>query len=146
MPVATDSPPPQSDPGVPAASAGPEGPTLSYGLDPRPAAVMPATASGGITYTPGEGVTISMLNDTSRLRLSASLSALMLFNEKRPFTSGAPFLLLPDSPFGLATNTFDLHARQSSLFASFEGPEFSGFTPRATILTFFFNDNLAADI
>jgi hypothetical protein len=86
-----------------------------------------------------------MLNDTSRLRLSASLSALMLFNEKRPFTSGAPFLLLPDSPFGLATNTFDLHARQSSLFASFEGPELRGFTPRATILTFFFNDNLAAD-
>lgn len=144
-PLLKEALPPLPDPGIPAPTADPEDPTLVYGLVRRPTASIPMPDAGGTTYTPGEGVTISMLNDTSRLRLSASLSALMLFNSQRPFTSGAPFLLLPASPFGLKTNTFDLHARQSSLSAAFEGPEFNGLTPRATILTFFFNDNLAAD-
>ncbi|MDX2039476.1 MAG: hypothetical protein SFX72_22725 [Isosphaeraceae bacterium] len=127
-------------PVLPAPSADPEDPTIEFGVPP-----LPISTDVNSTYVPGEGVTISLLNDTSRLRLSASLSALMIFNTQRPFTSGAPFLLLPASPFGLSTNTFDLHARQSSIFAAFEGPEVRGLTPRATILTFFFNDNLVAD-
>ncbi|QEH35478.1 hypothetical protein OJF2_40300 [Aquisphaera giovannonii] len=97
MPVTTNAAPPLPDPGVPAASADPEDPTLTYGLVTRPTIPSPAVAQDGTMYTPGEGVTISLLNNTSRLWLSASLSALMLFNSQRPFTSGAPFFLLPAS-------------------------------------------------
>lgn len=97
------------------------------------------------SYTPGEGVTISMLNDTSQLKLAANLSGLMIFSTKRPFSPGLPLLLLPDSPIGEDTNTFDLHARQSTILAQFSGAEFCGLTPGGTILTLFLNDNLTTD-
>lgn len=98
-----------------------------------------------ITRAPGEGVTISMLNDTSQLQFSAALSALAVASTKRPFSPGLPLFLVPDSPTGQDTNTFDLHARQTTLFARFTGPEVGGLTPGGEILTLFMNDNLTTD-
>lgn len=98
-----------------------------------------------ISHTPGDGVTMSMLNDTSKLQFSAALSALAVASTKRPFSPGLPLFLLPDSPTGQDTNTFDLHARQTTLFARFTGPEVGGLTPGGEILTLFMNDNLTTD-
>lgn len=97
------------------------------------------------TYSPGEGATISMLNDTSRLTIGANLSALATFSTSRPFSSSVPLFLFPASPTGQDTNTFDLHARQSSINARLSGPEVFGLTPGAEILTLFFNDNITDD-
>jgi len=97
------------------------------------------------SYTPGEGVTISMLNNTSQLKVGATLSGLAIFSTDRPFSSGLPLFLTPATPFGESTNTFDLHARQSTLVARFTGPEFCGLTPGAEIFTLFMNDNLTTD-
>jgi hypothetical protein len=98
-----------------------------------------------LSYTPGEGTTISMLNDTSRLKIGATLSGLGIFSTSRPFASGLPLLLDPRSPTGQASNTFDLHGRQSSIDARFSGPEVLGLTPGAEILAFFFNDTITND-
>jgi hypothetical protein len=105
------------------------------------------TDSGSISMTasPGDGLTISMLNGTSKLKLFANISAIGIFSTDRPFSPGLPLFLLPASPFGLTTNTFDFHARQSNIGAIFTGPEFCGLTPGATFLAFIANDSLVAD-
>jgi hypothetical protein len=105
----------------------------------------PSSAPSALSHTPGEGVTISMLNNTSKLNIGVNLSGLAIFSTARPFASGLPFLLDPAPPDGLATNTFDLHARQSTLYARFTGPEVCGLTPGGEILTLFFNDNITSD-
>lgn len=96
-------------------------------------------------FVPGDGLTVSMLNDTSRLKLFGQFSGLGIFSTDRPFSAGLPLLLLPPSPFGLNTNTFDLHARQSALGASFSGPEVLGLTPGGFFLGFIQNDSLTND-
>jgi hypothetical protein len=98
-----------------------------------------------MTYAPGDGLTVTMLNGTSQLKLFGQFSAIGVFSTDRPFSAGLPLLLLPPSPFGLNTNTFDLHARQSAFGASFSGPEVLGFTPGASFLGFIQNDVLTSD-
>ncbi|MAT72376.1 MAG: hypothetical protein CMJ58_22970 [Planctomycetaceae bacterium] len=90
-------------------------------------------------------MTVSLLNPKNRLKVHGGLDTLMLFSTARPFPSGIPLFLLPDSPFGLDTNSFDLHARQSYLGALFSGPELGEFQSGAQILAFLQNDNLTQD-
>ncbi len=97
------------------------------------------------TYNPGDGVTVSLLNGSSQLKLFGQFSAIGIFATDRPFSAGLPLLMLPPSPTGLNTNTFDLHARQSGIGASFSGPEVLGFTPGAFFLGFIQNDVLTSD-
>lgn len=85
------------------------------------------------------------MNEANRVELHAGLDTLMVFSTSRPFPSGMPLFLLPESPFGLETNTFDAHARQSYVGALFSGPELGDFQSGAQILTFFQNDNLSTD-
>lgn len=97
------------------------------------------------SYPPADSATISMLNGTSRLKFFGAFSALTVFSTDRPFAPGLPLFLLPGSPFGLNTNTFDIHARQSNFGASFTGPKAGDFTPSATFLAFIANDSLIGD-
>jgi hypothetical protein len=92
-----------------------------------------------------DGITVSMLNGKSQLKIFGSLSALTVFSTDRPFAPGLPLFLLPSSPFGLSTNTFDIHGRQSNIGATFIGPEANGFTPSATFVSFIANDSLTGD-
>jgi len=87
-----------------------------------------------------DGITVSMFNGKSRLKIFGSLSALSVFSTDRPFAPGMPLFLLPESPFGLDTNTFDIHGRQSNIGATFIGPEANGFTPSATFVLFIANN------
>jgi hypothetical protein len=96
-------------------------------------------------YQPGEGITVSLLNGTSQLKLFGTFSALTVFSTERPYAPGLPLFLLPESPFGLNTNTFDIHARQSNIGASFSGPQAGAFTPSATFVGFIANDSLTGD-
>jgi hypothetical protein len=94
---------------------------------------------------PGEGITVSLFNPANRLKITAGLDTLSLFSTARTFPSGLPLFLLPDSPFGLDTNSFDLHARQSYVGAVFSGPQLGEFQTGGQLLTFFQNDDLSAD-
>jgi hypothetical protein len=96
-------------------------------------------------YVPGDGLTVSMLNRTSEVKLFGQFSTIGIFSTSRVFAAGLPLVVLPPSPSGLNTNTFDLHARQTAFGASFRGAEVLGFTPGATFLGFIQNDNLTSD-
>jgi hypothetical protein len=126
-PVVTDLPPVASPPGGAMA-------TLTAPPTPSP-----------VSYEPGGGLTLSMMNGQSKARLFASFSAMGVISTTRPFPAGAPLFLLPPSAAGLNTNTFDLHARQTSFGGSFTGPEVMGFTPGAFFLGFIQNDSLTSD-
>jgi hypothetical protein len=95
-------------------------------------------------YTPGEGMTVSMLNGESKLKLFGSFSTIAAAATTRAFPTGGPLFLLPPSAVN-PTNTFDIGARQSSFGASFSGPEICGFTPGAFLLAYIQNDNLTSD-
>lgn len=112
-----------------------------------PATQLPTTANtpATVTHAPGEGLTVSMLNNTSTLKLFANFSAIAGFSTTRGFPTGGPLFLLPASPIGANTNTFDLAARQSSFGGSFSGPEYNGWTPGAFFLAYIQNDNLTSD-
>ena len=93
----------------------------------------------------GERITVSLLNTANRLKVTAGLDTLAVFSTKRTFPSGIPLFLLPDSPFGLATNSFDLHARQSYVGGVFSGPDLGDFQTGGQLLTFVQNHDLSAD-
>ena len=96
-------------------------------------------------FSPGDGLTISMLDDTSRIRIRTTLSALSVFSSSRPFVAGNPFFLLPASPYGLPTNTFDLHARQSNVTAILEGPRVWGLDAGGVFSFYLSNSSIASD-
>jgi len=98
-----------------------------------------------MSYEPGEGLTFKRTDGAFSLKVFGSASLIGVASTDRPFSAGLPLLLLPGSPFGLNTNTYDLHARQSSFGAAFTGPEVCGFTPGAFFLGFIQNDNLTSD-
>lgn len=131
---------------APLPGLGTPSPTEGASLPAANSAVLPTTdLSASTSYTPGDGLTVSMLNGQSKLKLFGQFSAIGVFSTDRPFSAGLPLLLLPPSPFGLNTNTFDLHARQSAIGAAFSGPEVLGFTPGANFLGFIQNDVLTND-
>lgn len=103
------------------------------------------TPPGGNLIESKDPVSVALLNTANRLKLHAGLDTLMVFSTSRPFPSGMPLFLLPKSPFGLDTNTFDAHARQSYVGALFSGPQLGEFQTGAQILTFFQNDSLSTD-
>jgi hypothetical protein len=104
-----------------------------------------ASTTGKAWVPSDDGITVSMFNGKSRLKIFGSLSALSVYSTDRPFAPGMPLFLLPESPFGLDTNTFDIHGRQSNIGATFIGPEANGFTPSATFVAFIANDTLTGD-
>lgn len=94
---------------------------------------------------PGDGITVSLLNPANRLKLTAGLDTLAVISTKRTFPSGIPLFLLPDSPFGLDTNSFDAHARQSYVGAVYSGPQLGDFQVGGQMLAFLQNHDLSAD-
>lgn len=125
--------------------------TTTLEVVPGHAATALATVTEGnadsttTTYAPGEGLSVAMLNGSTKLKIFGQFSLIGVVSTDRPFSAGLPLLLLPPSPYGLNTNTFDLHARQSAFGASFSGPEVLGFTPGAFFLGFIQSENLTSD-
>jgi hypothetical protein len=97
------------------------------------------------TAVPDDGLTVSMMNGQSKLKLFGQFSAIGVFATDRPFSAGLPLLILPPSSLGRTTSTFDLHARQTAFGASYSGSEVHGFTPGASFLGFIQNDVLTSD-
>lgn len=106
---------------------------------------LPSWEAHSTTPQNDEGITVSMLNGKSQLKIFGSLSALTVVSTDRPFAPGLPLFLLPSSSFSLNSNTFDIHGRQSNIGATFIGPEVNGFTPSATFVSFIANDTLTGD-
>lgn len=66
---------------------------------------------------------VTTSDEDYKLILGGAVTADFLWNKPRPVGPGTPFFLTPGSPFGLSQDTFDAHARQTSLYALFSGPK-----------------------
>lgn len=88
---------------------------------------------------------VSTLNPYFNVHIFGALKLDMLFNSKRPISPGTPFYLLPASTAGFDEQTFDTHARQSTLAAALTGPQFGGFQSGGMILATFYNDAIVVD-
>src|SRR5262245_5699636 len=90
-------------------------------------------------------LTVFCAGEDWKLVLFGWLQGTMIFSTERPVAPGTPLFLGPQSPFGLATNTVDVHARASLLGAALSGPKIDDWQTGGPILLFFYNDNIVAD-
>lgn len=88
---------------------------------------------------------VSTLNPYFNVQIFGALKLDMLFNSKRPISPGTPFYLLPGSTAGFDEDTFDMHARQSTIAAALTGPQFGGFQSGGLLLATFYNDAIVVD-
>lgn len=88
---------------------------------------------------------VSTLGSNFNIHLFGAVKVDMLFNGARPVSPGTPFFLTPDSFTGLDQDTFDLHARQSTLGAALTGPSIGGLQSGGLFTAMFFNDSVIQD-
>ena len=88
---------------------------------------------------------ISTQSPYFNINVFGALKLDMLFNESRPLSPGTPFFLLPKSIMGFDEQTFDIHARQSTLGASLAGPQFGGFQSGGMLMAVLYNDAVIVD-
>ena len=81
----------------------------------------------------------------SRIQISGNLSLVGLTGTDRAFVPWNPLFMLPASPFGLSTNTLEIHGRQSSLQALFQGPQFGEYQTGAFFKVYMLADSLTSD-
>jgi len=94
-------------------------------------------------------LTVLTVTDQVKLIWGGQIVADFLFNESRPVAAGTPFFVSPPSPFGFSQQTFDAHARQTSLFALVQGPKLCcgalDFETGGLILVNLYNDAILPD-
>lgn len=88
---------------------------------------------------------VSTLSPYFNISVFGSLTMDMVFNERRPIAPGTPYFLTPGPVGGRDQNTFDIHARQSTLGAALNGPQVGGWQTGGQVLGVFYNDNVIAD-
>jgi hypothetical protein len=88
---------------------------------------------------------VSTLSPYFNIRIFGALKLDMLFSEARAVAPGTPYFLLPESIAGLSQTSADIHGRQSSLGAAFQGPQIGCLQTGGLLLAYFYNDNALAD-
>ena len=78
------------------------------------AASSKSVASSEPWFTPPSDGKMELLFGAGTLKASGTFSILTVNGTQRAFVPWSPLFLLPPSPFGLDTSTFEMHARQSS--------------------------------
>jgi hypothetical protein len=88
---------------------------------------------------------VSTLSPHSNVSLFGAVVLDAVFSQPRTIAPGTPFFLLPPSQPGFNEETVSIHARQSSIGAMVNGPQFGGWQSSGTVLVSFFNDALIVD-
>ncbi len=88
---------------------------------------------------------VSTLSPYFNVNVFGALKLDMLFNNARPIAPGTPFFLAPDSLSGLRQDTFDIHARQTTLGAALTGPQVGAFQSGGLVLAMLYNDAVIVD-
>jgi hypothetical protein len=86
---------------------------------------------------------VNNLNPAWNLILGGTLSLDMLYNSSRPLAPGTPFFLTPEGPF--EDDTFDIHARSTSLYLAAKGPQIGEFETGGLIMICLYNDSIVVD-
>ena len=66
-----------------------------------------------------------------------------LYNSARPIAPGTPFFLAPDALF--EEDTFDIHARATSIYLAAKGPQIGRFEAGGLIMFALYNDSITVD-
>ena len=88
---------------------------------------------------------MELLFGAGTLKVSGTFSILTVNGTQRAFVPWSPLFLLPPSPFGLDTSTFEMHARQSSFQLLYEGPKIEGWKTGALAKLYMSNSSLTSD-
>jgi hypothetical protein len=88
---------------------------------------------------------MELLFGAGTLKASGTVSILTVNGTQRAFVPWSPLFLLPPSPFGLDTSTFEMHARQSSFQLLYEGPKIEGWKTGALAKLYMSNSSLTSD-
>jgi hypothetical protein len=81
-----------------------------------------------------------------KVLLGGTVTADFIYSSQRVVAPGTPFFLTPASPTGASTQTFDALARQSAVFAVFQGPEFCGFETGGVVVATFYASDIVTDL
>lgn len=86
---------------------------------------------------------VNNINPAWSLILGGWVTADTLFNSARPIAPGTPFFLTPRGPF--EDETFDIHARQTSIYLAAKGPKVGDYESGGLIMFNFYNDSIVVD-
>jgi hypothetical protein len=86
---------------------------------------------------------VNNINPAWSLILGGWITTDTMFNSARPVAPGTPFFLTPQGPFD--DETFDIHARQTSIFLAAKGPKIGCYESGGLILFNFYNDSIVVD-
>lgn len=96
-------------------------------------------------FAPPSDGKMELLFGAGTLKASGALSILTVNGTQRSFVPWSPLFLLPPSPFGLDTSTFEMHARQSSFQLLYDGPNIEGWKTGALAKLYMSNSSLTSD-
>jgi hypothetical protein len=96
-------------------------------------------------FAPPSDGKMELLFGAGTLKASGTLSILTVNGTQRSFVPWSPLFLLPPSPFGLDTSTFEMHARQSSFQLLYDGPNIEGWKTGALAKLYMSNSSLTSD-
>jgi len=102
-------------------------------------------ASPNLWVAPPSDGKMELLFGAGTLKASGTVSILTVNGTQRAFVPWSPLFLLPPSPFGLDTSTFEMHARQSSFQLLYEGPKIEGWKTGALTKLYMSNSSLTSD-
>ena len=88
---------------------------------------------------------MELLFGAGTLKASGTLSILTVNGTQRSYVPWSPLFLLPPSPFGLDTSTFEMHARQSNFQLLYDGPKIEGWKTGALAKVYMSNSSLTSD-
>jgi hypothetical protein len=86
---------------------------------------------------------VNNLNPAWSLTLGGWITMDSLYHSARPVAPGTPFFLAPDAVFN--EDTFDIHARQTSVYLVATGPQIGNFQAGGLILFNLYNDSIITD-
>jgi hypothetical protein len=140
-------------------AAPPPAPVVSeFAAVQEPAAAHPAPAANAAPPSPptlaelgkkvealGKNLTVVTGDEHFKIVLGGAVTVDALYNTSRPVAPGTPFFLPSESPLGYDTRTFDLHARQTTLFALFSAPDVFDFKAGGMVLVSLYDNSVVAD-
>lgn len=86
---------------------------------------------------------VNNLNPAWSLKIGGTAQLDALFSTARPVAPGTPFFLAPKGPF--EDDTFDIHARGTTLYFAGTGPKIWDYETGALVLFCLYNDSITAD-
>jgi len=86
---------------------------------------------------------VNNINPAWSLILGGWVTTDTIYNSARPVAPGTPFFLAPRGPF--EDETFDIHARQTSIYLAAKGPKIGCYESGGLIMFSLYNDSIIVD-